>query len=106
MQDQFPFCVNQSSFPVLHKVGKLTFLYCFNFGNYIEIVVTHLNFSLKHHENYKFAVILILLVVTSNSIPLEGIQKCQNCQLCVLRGNSNAGAIVHLNFRFRTGYCK
>ena len=77
------------SFPVTHKVAMLAFLYCFSFENQIDIVVSHLNFNLKHHDKCKFVVELIRWCEGSNLFPLEVVQKCQHCQLCVLRKNSS-----------------
>ena len=74
----------------------LAFLYCFNFENEIVIAVNHLTFNLKHHDKCKFAVKWTPLVTTSNIFPLEVVQKCQHCQLCVLRKNSNLCSLPEL----------
>ena len=54
----------------------------------MDIVNSHLNFNSKHHDKYKLALKLIRLAATTNSFSLEVVQKCQYCQLCVLRENS------------------
>ena len=78
----------QSSFSVIHKVGKIGIFYCFNYENEIFIVAIHLTFNLKYYDKCKFAIKLIPLATTSDLFSLEVLQQCQHCQLCVLRENS------------------
>ena len=54
----------------------------------MDIVISYLNFNLKYHDKYTFVVKLISLANTCNLFSLEVVQKCQHCQLCVLRENS------------------
>ena len=56
----------------------------------IDLVINHLNLNSKHHDKYKFALKLAPLVTTSNSCPLEVVQKCQ---LCVLMEKLNGDSI-------------
>ena len=55
----------------------------------MDIVISHPNFNLWHQDKCKFAMKFIPLLTTSNLLPLEVVQNCQLCQICVLRGNSN-----------------
>ena len=54
----------------------------------MDVVINYLYFNLKHHDKCKFTFKLILLIITSNLFSLEVVQKCQHCQLYVLRENS------------------
>ena len=56
----------------------------------MDIVISHFNFNSKHHSKRQFALTFIPLVTTDNLFPLEFVQKCQHCQLRVLRENSVA----------------
>ena len=51
--------------------------------------ICHFNYNSKHHDKCKLAVKLIRHLAVSNLFPLEFVQKCQYCQLCVLRENSS-----------------
>ena len=51
--------------------------------------IDHFNYDSKHYDKYKFTLKLIIILTVSNLFPLEDVQKCQHCQLCVLRKNSH-----------------
>ena len=71
----------------------LAFLYCFNLKLKVDTVVCHIYFYSKCHVKSKFTSKFIQLA--TNLFPLEVLQKCQHCQLCVLREKSN-GKIGHV----------
>ena len=56
------------------------------FKNKLDEEISHFSFNSKHHDKVIFALKLIWLLTVYN---LEVAQKCQCCQLCVLRENSN-----------------
>ena len=51
----------------------------------LDIVISHFNYISKH---VTFTLKLIQVVRIPYLLPLEVVEKCQNCQLCVLRENS------------------
>ena len=75
-----------SSFPVLHKVGNVDILVLYKSENKMVIDISDFTFNSKHCN--KFALKLISLLTVSNLFPLDFVQKCQHCQLCMLRENS------------------
>ena len=54
----------------------------------MDNVISHFSFNKKHNDKCKFALNFLPLVTTSNLFSLEVVQKCQHCQLFVLRENS------------------
>ena len=64
----------------------VAFSCCFNFENYIDIVVTHLNFDLKDHNKCNIAVKLVKF----QFIPIRICTKMPILStLCITRTNSN-----------------
>ena len=49
--------------------------------------IHHINKNSKHHDKCKFPLKLIRFLTVSNLFTFEVVQKCQCCQLCVLREN-------------------
>ena len=87
----------------MHKVGNVGIFVLLKFRNmlYREINQIYFNFNSKYHDKCIFVVKLISLANTSNLFPLEVVQKCQHCQLCVLRENSNTWIfqiVFHISF--------
>ena len=78
----------RTRFPVICKVGNVDILYCVKFENKLDKVTNYINFKSVHCDKYKSAKILIQLETVSNVFTLEVVQKCQHCQLCVLREHS------------------
>ena len=72
----------KSCFLVRHKVGNVTS------GSYLY-------FNLKDRDKCTSVVKLIPLVTSSNLFLLKVVQKCQNCQLCVLWENSSEESIIY-----------
>ena len=60
----------------------------------MDIIISHLNFNLKHHDNCRSVLKLISLATTSNLFSSEVVQKCQYCQLCVLREIPILGRLI------------
>ena len=58
----------------------LTFLYCLNLKLKFDEEINYFNFNGK----CKFPLKLIWYLIVLNLFPLEVVQKCQSCQLCVL----------------------
>ena len=56
----------QSSFPVIHKVGKDGIFVLLIFENKVDIVISYINFISKHHDKYKCASKCIQLVTIHN----------------------------------------
>ena len=81
--------VNQSSFPVIHKVGNVGIFVLVKCETKLDKEINHFSFNSKHYKKCKFTLKLIGLLTVSNLFPLEVVQKCQHCQLCLLRDNSN-----------------
>ena len=81
-RNPFQFSRNAQSWQCWH------FCICFNFENQMDIVTNYLNFNLRHHDRCQVPLKFIPLVITSNLLSLEIVQKCQHCQLCVLQENS------------------
>ena len=79
---------SHSSFPVIHKVGNFDIFVLFKFENKLDREINPFNFNSKHYDKCKFSLKLIRLLTVSNLFPLLVVQKCQHCQLCVLRENS------------------
>ena len=73
----------------------LAFFYCLNFQKMLENSVTSI-FIQGTMENVTLKQIKQLPV--SNLFPLEVVQKCQHCQLCVLRENSNVAVFVQIHY--------
>ena len=71
-------------------------LYCFNYENLTDIVISYFKFNSKHHDKYTFVVKLTSLANTSKLCTLEVVQKYQHSQLCLLRENSNS--LPHTGF--------
>ena len=67
----------------------LAFLYYLNLKIKVDTVVIHVYFDSKYDVKCKFASTFIQLVTIINLFLFEVVQKCQHCQLCVLRENSN-----------------
>ena len=93
-----PVCASKVCFDVVYnlvfsqyiKLAMLAFLYCFNFDNLIDIVISYLNCNSKCHDKCtQIEAKLISFTSTSNLFSLEVIQKCQHFRFCVVRENSN-----------------
>ena len=70
------------SFPVMHEVDNVGIYVLLKFKNNLDEEISHFSFNSKHHDKVIFALKLIWLLTVYN---LEVAQKCQCCQLCVLR---------------------
>ena len=57
----------------------------------LNAVISDFNFNSMHPDNLKSALKFIQLVTIPNLFPFKDVQKCQHCQLCVLRENSITG---------------
>ena len=75
---------SNSSFPVTNKVGNIGIFVLLKFENKLDIEINPFNFNSKHYDKCQFSLKLIGLLTASNLFPLEVVQKCQHCQLCVL----------------------
>ena len=83
--------INHSSFSVIHKVGNVGIFELLIFrnnnnnnNNNKDREISHFNINSKHLDKCQFTLKLILFSVVSNLFPLEVMQKCLCCQLCVL----------------------
>ena len=79
----------ESSFIIIHKVGKIGIFVSLKFKNKSDKKIHHFNFNSKYHDKCKLALKLIQLSTVSNLFPIEIVQKCQHYQLCALWENSN-----------------
>ena len=57
----------------------------------LDTAISHLELTSKHHGKYNFALKWIQFSTRSYLciFSVKGLQKCQSCQLCLLRENSN-----------------
>ena len=66
-------------------MALLAFLYYLHFNMKVDTVVSYTYPDSKYHVKGKFTLAFIQLATITNLFPLEVVQKCQHCQLCVLR---------------------
>ena len=84
----YNFVWTRSSLSVIHKVRNVGSFLLLKFKNKLDKEINHFKFNSMHYEECKFGLKLIGLLTVSNLFPLEVVQKCRHCQLCVLRENS------------------
>ena len=72
----------------MHKVGNVCIFVVIQFGNKQYREISHFNMNSNRHDKCQFVLKLIQLSTISNLLPLEVVQKCQYCKLCVLHENS------------------
>ena len=73
----------------------LTFFILHQFEYKVDREISHFNYNSKYYDKCKSALKLMSLLTVHNLSPLEVAQKCQHCQLCVLRENSIPRACSH-----------
>ena len=97
--------MNVSNERLHHRVGQIGFSrhtqswQCWHFWYYLNLeikvdtIISYTYPDSRYHVKCKFASEFILLITITNLFPFKVVQKCQHCQLCVLRENSNVHII-------------
>ena len=80
----------------MDKVGNVGIFALPKFENKLHTVISHICFISMYHDQFQFVVKLFRFVIKSILFSLEAIQKCQRCQLCVLRENSNDKVLIRV----------
>ena len=84
----------------------LAFLYYLNLTIKVHTVVSDIYLDSKYHVKCKFASKFIQLVTITTLFPFGVVQKCQHCQLCVLRENWMWSIDLFVSFQLKTSIGK
>ena len=77
--------MRHTSFPRIDKVGNVDNFVLLALKNKLDTIISHINFHSVFNDQFQFEFKLIELVTVSILFSLEATQKCQYCQLCVIR---------------------
>ena len=78
-----------SSFPVIHKIGKVGIFVLLRVENKLDRGINHFSLNPEYHDKCKFPLKFIRLLTVSNLFILKYVHKWQRCQFGLLREDLN-----------------